>query len=107
MPIICCNNTTPRHGTVSDLVTRCQVLRSRAHKRESIEAHLSIVLAALAVSRYVEDATDWSIKKFVRTVRRYRTIEIQAGAHTVTAEQPLPDDVRAALEAIHRRAAGH
>lgn len=77
------------------------------HKRESIEAHLSIVLAALAVTRYVEDATDWSIKKFVRTVRRYRTIEIQAGAHTVTAEQPLPDDVRAALDAIHCRAAGH
>jgi hypothetical protein len=76
-------------------------------KRESIEAHLSIVLAALAVSRWIEDTTSWSIKKFVRTVRRYRTIEIQAGAHTVTAEQPLPDDVRAALDAIHRRAAGH
>jgi transposase len=76
-------------------------------KRESIEAHLSIVLAALAVSRWIEDTTSWSIKTFVRTVRRYRTIEIQAGAHTVTAEQPLPDDVRAALDAIHRRAAGH
>lgn len=77
------------------------------HKRESIEAHLTIVLAALAVSRWIEDATGWSIKKFVRTVRRYRTIEIQAGAHTVTAEQPLPDDVHTALEAIDHRAAGH
>ena len=65
------------------------------------------MLAALAVSRWIEDTTGWTIKKFVRTVRRYRTIEIQAGAHTVTAEQPLPDDVRAALDAIHRRAAGH
>jgi hypothetical protein len=27
------------------------------HKRESIEAHLTIVLAALAVSRWIEDAT--------------------------------------------------
>ena len=35
-------------------------------KRESIEAHLSIVFAALAVSRLVEDATGWSIKRFVR-----------------------------------------
>jgi hypothetical protein len=77
------------------------------HKRDSIEAHLTIVLAALAVSRWIEDVTGWSIKKFVRTLRRYRTIEIQAGAHTVTAEQPLPDDIRAALDAIDRRTAGH
>jgi hypothetical protein len=49
-------------------------------RRESIEAHLTIVSAALAVSRRIEDRTGWSIKKFVRTARRYRTIQIQAGA---------------------------
>lgn len=36
-------------------------------KRESIDAHLSIVFAALAVSRLVEDRTGWSIRRFVRT----------------------------------------
>ena len=76
-------------------------------KRESIEAHLSIVFAALAVSRWIEDTTGWSIKKFVRTARRYRTVEIQASAHTITAEQPLPDDLRNALDAIDRRLDGH
>ena len=44
------------------------------HKRESIEAHLTIVFAALAVTRLIEDRTGWSIKKFVRTARRYRTV---------------------------------
>ena len=63
------------------------------HKRDSIEAHLTIVFAALAVSRWIEDTTGWSIKKFVRTARRYRTIEIQAGPHTITAADPLPDDL--------------
>ncbi|MFF5219569.1 IS1634 family transposase, partial [Micromonospora sp. NPDC000442] len=72
------------------------------HQRDSIEAHLTIVFAALAVSRWIEDRTGWSIKKFVRTARRYRTIEIQAGAHTITAADPLPDDLRDALEAITR-----
>jgi hypothetical protein len=43
------------------------------HLRDSIEAHLSIVFAALAISRWIEDTTGWSIKKFVRTARRYRT----------------------------------
>ncbi|HSK27386.1 MAG TPA: IS1634 family transposase [Jiangellales bacterium] len=70
------------------------------HKRESIEAHLSIVFAALAVTRYVEDATGWSIKKFVRTARRYRTVQIRAGQQILTAEDPLPDELRQALDSI-------
>jgi hypothetical protein len=77
------------------------------HKRDSIEAHLTIVFAALAVSRWIEQTTDWSIRKFVRTARRYRTIQIQAGAHTVTAADPLPDDLRRALDRIHRNQGAH
>ena len=50
------------------------------HTRESIEAHLTIVFAALAVSHYIEHQTGWSIKKFVRTARRYRTVKIKAEA---------------------------
>ena len=60
------------------------------HQRDSIEAHLTIVFAALAVSRWIEHQTGWSIRKFVRTARRYRTIEIQAGDHAITAADPLP-----------------
>ena len=59
-------------------------------KRDSIEAHLTIVFAALAVSRWIEHQTGWSIRKFVKTARRYRTIEIQAGPHTITAADPSP-----------------
>jgi hypothetical protein len=70
------------------------------HKRESIDAHLSVVFAALAVTRLIEARTGWSIKKFVRTTRRYRTIQIRAGQHTITAEDPLPPDLRDALALI-------
>src|SRR5205807_9652212 len=66
------------------------------HLRESIEAHLSIVVAAIAVSHYIETQTGWSIKKFVRTTRRYRTVKIKAGNQTLTAADPLPDDLRTA-----------
>jgi hypothetical protein len=71
------------------------------HTRESIEAHLTIVFAALALSRWIENTTGWSTRKFVTTTRRYRTITIQAGDHTITAADPLPDDLRTALDAIH------
>ena len=77
------------------------------HKRDSIEAHLTIVFAALAVSRFIEQTTGWSIRKFVRTARRYRTIQIQAGAHTITAADPLPDDLRHALHTIHHSPGAH
>ncbi|MGI8492900.1 MAG: IS1634 family transposase [Acidimicrobiales bacterium] len=77
------------------------------HKRESIEAHLSVVFAALAVGRHVEATTGWSIKKFVRTARRYRTIEINASGHAITAADPLPDDLHDAIQAIHASSGAH
>ena len=70
------------------------------HKRESIEAHLTVVFAAMAVSHYIETQTGWSIKKFVRTTRRYRTVQIKAGRQILTAADPLPDDLRDAIAAI-------
>jgi hypothetical protein len=51
---------------------------------------------------WIEARTGWSIRKFVRTARRYRTIEIQAGQHTITAADPIPDELRQALETITR-----
>jgi hypothetical protein len=70
------------------------------HKRESIEAHLNIVFAALAITHLIEDHTGWSIKKFVRTARRYRTVQIRAGKQILTAQDPLPPDLRDALALI-------
>ncbi len=70
------------------------------HKRESIEAHLAVVFAALAVGRFIEAETGWSIKKFVRTARRYRRVTIQAGTQTITAADPLPQDLADALTAL-------
>jgi hypothetical protein len=48
------------------------------------------VFAALAISRRIEARTGWSIRKFVKTARRYRAIQIQAGPHTITAADRSP-----------------
>ena len=69
-------------------------------KRDSIEAHLTIVFAALAISRFIEDRTGWTIKQFVRTARRYRTVQIHAAGQILTAEDPLPAELRDALALI-------
>jgi hypothetical protein len=89
--------------TKSDLAARPIYHR----KRDPIEAHLTIVLAALAVSRWIEARTGWSIRKFVKTARRYKTIDIQAGTHTFTAADPLPDDLRDALDRVHHDLSAH
>ena len=77
------------------------------HKRESIEAHLAVVFAALAVGRLVEDRTGWSIRRFVRTARRYRTVQIRAGQHLITAADPIPADLRDALAEINQAGGAH
>ena len=77
------------------------------HQRDSIEAHLTVVFAALAVSRWIENQTGWSIRKFVKTARRYRTIQIQAGHHTLTAADPIPADLGQALHAISGQTCTH
>ena len=75
--------------------------------RDSIDAHLSIVFAATAVSHWIEYQTGWSIKKFVRTAPRYRTVTIQAGKQTLTAAEPPPDDLAEALAKIHGSGGAH
>jgi hypothetical protein len=61
------------------------------------------VFAALAVTHWIEHQTGWSIKKFVRTARRYRTVQIKAGGQILTAADPLPDDMSEALAEISNR----
>ena len=43
-----------------------------------------------------------AVRAVPEAARRYRTVEIQAGQHTITAAAPVPDELRQALEAITR-----
>jgi hypothetical protein len=58
------------------------------------------VFAVLAVTDHVEAQTGWSIKRFVQTARRHRTIAIRVGGHVLKAEWSLPTDLRDALAVI-------
>jgi len=57
------NGPTPERRVFVRLQARALYHR----KRNSIQAHLTIVLAALAVSLWIETTTDWSIKTSVRS----------------------------------------
>ena len=77
------------------------------HLKDSIEAHLTIVFAALAVARWLEATSKVSLKTLVKTLRRYRTIDIQAGDAIVTAEDPIPNNTQTWLNAIHNTQEQH
>lgn len=79
-------------------------LRARpifSHTRESIEAHLTIVFTALAISRYLQDATGgMSIRKIVRTLRPLQEVTITIAGHEHTAFDPLTDDAASILDSL-------
>ena len=77
------------------------------HTRESIEAHLTIVFAALAVARHLQDATGLSIKKIVRTLRPLQQITVRIAGHEHLAADPLTEPAREILEAISPSPATH
>jgi hypothetical protein len=58
--------------------------------RDSIEAHLTVVFAALAVSREAQARTGLSINKIVKTLRPLRTATITLGRQQITAEPRIP-----------------
>lgn len=64
------------------------------HQREAIEAHLTVVFAALAISRHLQDTTGVTIKKLVRTLRPLRSVEIAVGEHHITAEPTIPTEAK-------------
>ena len=70
------------------------------HTREAIEAQLTIVFAALAVARYLQDATGMSIKKITRTLRPLQQITVRIAGHEHLAEDPLSPLARDILEGL-------
>jgi transposase len=61
------------------------------HKRDSIEAHLTIVFTALAVARYIERLTGISINRFVKMLKPIRTgiISINGTLYPVKPKIPV------------------
>ncbi len=74
------------------------------HTKDAVEAHLTIVLAALAVSRDLLERTGTSIKKIVQTLREARSATIEINHQALTID---PELTPAALDLLHRLQNGH
>jgi len=66
--------------------------------RDSIEAHLTIVFAALAVSREAQARTGVSINKTVKTLQPLRTATITLAGQQIQVPPRVPDDAQRLLD---------
>lgn len=70
------------------------------HRRESIEAHLTVVFAALAITRYLTAATGVSIKKIVQTLRNVRSATVEINGQHLTLDPKMPAEAQHLIDAI-------
>jgi hypothetical protein len=80
--------------TKSDLAARPVFHRLR----DSIDAHLTVVFAALAVSREAQARTGLSISKIVNTLRPLRTATITIGGRQIEVPPRIPHEAQRLLD---------
>lgn len=72
------------------------------HERDAIEAHLTVVFAALAVSRHLQDRAGVSIKKLIQTLRAARSAAIEINGQRLTLGPELAGPARAILNRLEK-----
>ncbi len=69
-------------------------------KREAIEAHLTVVLAALAVGRRIESRSHRSLKQLVRMLRPIRSGVVVLNGQEYTAQEEISEDIHRLLKKL-------
>ena len=64
------------------------------HQRDAIEAHLTVVMTAQTVTRYLRETIEISIARIVRELRRLQEITINLNSHHLTVAPHLTDTTK-------------
>lgn len=75
-------------------------------KLDSIQAHLTIVFAALAIAKTIEAKTGMSIKKFVQALRVVQTPTLLVNGNKIQVQPLVSDQIRSIVENLHKNC-GH
>ena len=70
------------------------------YQREATWAHLTVVMASLAVARYIQEATGISIKRVIRALKPLQDVTINLNGHHLTAADPLTPEAEEILTAL-------
>uniref|UniRef100_UPI0038995AA8 IS1634 family transposase n=1 Tax=Mycolicibacterium sarraceniae TaxID=1534348 RepID=UPI0038995AA8 len=87
----------------SDLAARPMFARTR----DAIEAHLTIVFTALALSREIQTRTGLSLRRFLRTLKPLRNATIDINAVIATYPPAINPEVETILNALKTEKSRH
>lgn len=73
-----------------------------ARTRDAIEAHLTIVFTALAVSRTVQNRTGLSLRRFLRTLKPLRSATIEINGVINTFQPAIDPETETILNALRK-----
>ncbi len=68
--------------------------------RDAIEAHLTIVFAALAIAHDLQERSRASLKKIIRTLRPLQHVTIRIDNQQLKAEPPVPSRATELLQSL-------
>ena len=71
--------------------------------RDSIDAHLTVVFAALSVARHIEAASGLSIRRFVRKLAPIRAGLVSVNGISLPVKSKIPDEVTLLLKLLTAR----
>ena len=77
------------------------------HTHDATWAHLTVVMAALAVARYLQEATGISIKRVICALKPLQDVTINIDGHHLTATDPLPPEAEDILTALNTPPPAH
>ena len=70
------------------------------HTHDATWAHLTVVMASLAVARYLQEATGISIKRVIRALKPLQDVTINLNGHHLAAAPRLTDAANDILTAL-------
>ena len=70
------------------------------HQRDAIEAHLTVVMAALAVARHLQETTGISVKRIIRALKPLQDITINLNGHKITAQPQITPTAASILKSL-------
>jgi len=70
------------------------------HEREAIEAHITVVFAALAIARDLQERSGMSIKRLIQALQPLLSVTIDIQGHQITAEPTITTETRTILNKL-------
>ena len=77
------------------------------HTRDATWAHLTVVMASLAVARYLQDTTGMSIARIVRELHGLQEVVININGHHLNATPQLTPKAEQILTALSTTPPAH